>query len=228
MSTLSRSTVLSIDCEDRCSFSLLKKKQTGSTLLLLGISDAGKTAMYTQLRFGKKASTVTSIKENEGPITLFDKTFDLVDMPGHERVRYRFADYLPVTRAIVFVVDSSTVNRSIRSVAEYLYNILSNPQTQKQRIPVLIACNKADKVMALPKQRIQQLLEAEMNRLRATRTAAVDQQASEMHEQEAFLGYEDEDLQFAHLENDVSFETCSVEKEEMDEVTEWLRTAVFA
>ncbi|KAF7723083.1 hypothetical protein EC973_002367 [Apophysomyces ossiformis] len=156
------------------------------------------------------------------------QTCDLVDMPGHERVRYRFSEFLPVTRAIIFVVDSSTVSRSVRSVAEYLYNILAHPQTQNQRIPVLIACNKSDKVMALPKERIQRLLETEMNRLRDTRTAAVDQQASEMNEQEAYLGFEGEDFQFSHLENEVSFETCSVEKEELEDVTEWLRTTVFA
>ena len=83
-------------------------------------------------------------------------------MPGHDRVRYRYSDFLPVTRSIVFVVDSTTVSRQIRSVAEYLYDVLAKPQVQKQRTPILIACNKSDMITALPTEKIKLLLETEL------------------------------------------------------------------
>ncbi|KAI9012101.1 signal recognition particle receptor beta subunit-domain-containing protein [Phycomyces nitens] len=203
-------------------FFLLKKKQTGDTILLLGVSDAGKTALYTLIRFGKKAATVTSMKENQSSVTLGNKTFDLVDMPGHERIRYRYSEFIPVGRGIVYVIDSTTVSRQIRPVAEYLYNVLASLEAQKRKMPVLIACNKADMITALPKDKIQALLEAEINRLRGTRTAAVEQQNSEGDDQESFLGYEGEAFRFEHLETMVDFETCSVQKEEIETVTGWI------
>ncbi|KAG1460031.1 hypothetical protein G6F56_006039 [Rhizopus delemar] len=102
------------------------------------------------------------MKENEGAILLSNKTFDLVDLPGHERVRFRYIDFLPVTQSIVFVVDSTTLNKQIRSVAEYLYDVLAKPQVQKNRTPVLIACNKSDMITALPTEKIRLMLETEM------------------------------------------------------------------
>ncbi|KAI8879968.1 P-loop containing nucleoside triphosphate hydrolase protein [Backusella circina FSU 941] len=202
--------------------SFYTKKQSKTTVLLLGITDAGKTAMYTLLRFGAKRPTVTSMKENEGQITLANKTFELVDMPGHERVRYRYAELLPVTRSIVFVLDSTTLNRQVRPVAEYLYDVLAQSVVQKGRIPVLIACNKCDMITALPTEKIKLLLESEINRLRGTRTAAVEQQESEGDEGQVYLGYEGDDFKFEHLDNEVDFERCSVEKEDLDNVTHWI------
>lgn len=60
------------------------------------------------------------------------------------------------------------------------------------------------------------------NRLRATRTAAVEKQASDADEQEAFLGYEGEDFKFNHLDNRVDFEQCCVLRNEIDSVTGWV------
>ncbi|EPB81104.1 hypothetical protein HMPREF1544_12189 [Mucor circinelloides 1006PhL] len=200
--------------------SLFTKKQSKNTVLLLGISDAGKTAMYILLKNGKNRPTVSSMKENEGQITINNKMFELVDMPGHDRVRYRFADFLPVTRSIVFVIDSTKVSREIRPVAEYLYDVLAKPIVQKQRTPILIACNKADMITALPTEKIKLLLETELNRLRGTRTARVEQQESD--EQEAFLGYEGEDFKFDHVDNDIEFESCSVENQDLEKIKDWI------
>jgi signal recognition particle receptor subunit beta len=44
----------------------------------------------------------------------------LVDVPGHERVRQRFFDtYKNAAKGIVFVLDSFSLNKDIRDVAEY-------------------------------------------------------------------------------------------------------------
>ncbi|CEG66945.1 hypothetical protein RMATCC62417_03436 [Rhizopus microsporus] len=201
--------------------SFYTKKQNRNAVLLLGICDAGKTAMYTLLRFNEKRPTVSSMKENEGQLVLSNKTYDLVDLPGHERVRYRYNDFLPVTRTIVFVVDSTTLNRQIRSVAEYLYDVLAKAQVQKNRIPILIACNKSDMITALPTDKVKLMLENEINRLRSTRTARVEQ--SEEDETEAYLGYEGENFKFDHVDNQVEFVSCSVEKEDIEKVQEWIR-----
>ncbi|KAI9304664.1 signal recognition particle receptor beta subunit-domain-containing protein [Cunninghamella echinulata] len=203
--------------------SLVKKQQKGNTLLILGIPDAGKTSLFTLLRYGKLASTVTSMKENEGKVAIENKSFDLVDMPGHERVRYRYLDFLPVSYKIIFVLDSTTLHRQVRPVAEYLYHLLANPIVQQNKTPIFIACNKHDMFTALPISKIKPLLEAEINRLRATRTAAVEKQESDnMDDQEAYLGYEGEAFQFDHVDNEIEFEQCSILKNDIDKLTQWV------
>ncbi|SAM04829.1 hypothetical protein [Absidia glauca] len=206
---------------DSVILSAVGKQQKKNTVLLLGITDAGKTSLFTLIRYGKVTSTVTSMKENEGPCTFDNKTYELVDIPGHERVRYRYTDFLPISRCILFVVDSTTINRQVRPVAEYLYHLLAHASIQSQKTPILIVCNKSDMITALPPSRIQSLLESEINRLRATRTAAVEKQDSDADEQEAFLGYEGEDFKFDHLDNKVDFEQCCVLRNEVDSVTSW-------
>lgn len=50
------------------------------------------------------------------PIT--KKPIQLIDVPGHERLRFRYTDFLPITRGVIFVVDSTTIGRSARATAE--------------------------------------------------------------------------------------------------------------
>ncbi|KAI7864797.1 signal recognition particle receptor beta subunit-domain-containing protein [Spinellus fusiger] len=205
-------------------FFLRKKQQTANTFLLLGVSHSGKTALFTLLVHGSVVNTITSMKENEGTMqVLGSRTCELVDVPGHERMWHRYDDYLPITRGIVMVVDSTTVIRTLRPVAEYIYIVLAALQTQKYKIPVLIACNKSDMMTALPKEKIKLLLEGEINRLRDTRTAALERQASEGNDQEEeFLGFEDVPFEFEHVDSRVKFESCSVKKMEIDMLSCWI------
>lgn len=42
-----------------------------------------------------------------------------MDIPGHERVRNKFFDqYKKLARVVVFMVDSSTLQKDVRDVAE--------------------------------------------------------------------------------------------------------------
>ncbi|KAF9897294.1 hypothetical protein BX616_005851 [Lobosporangium transversale] len=72
------------------------------------------------INHGKSVETVTSIKENEADAVLIDgKTpAHIVDIPGHERLRFKFSEFMPIARAVVFVVDSSTASRQTRLLAE--------------------------------------------------------------------------------------------------------------
>ena len=51
------------------------------------------------------------------------KQLQLVDVPGHPRLRDTFKTYIPDAKAIVFVVDASTIARNGRDVAEYAPSI---------------------------------------------------------------------------------------------------------
>ncbi|KAL1920185.1 uncharacterized protein VTP21DRAFT_1331 [Calcarisporiella thermophila] len=199
-------------------------------VLLAGLSESGKTGLFMKLRFGEIPETHTSLKENVAVVELkfadgtpvTKKPIRLVDIPGHERLRFKLNEFIPFARGVVFVIDSSTVARSIRDIAEYLYDILANEHVQKHRIPVLVACNKADLLTGVKKERIQEMLEAEMDRLRHTRTASLlDQQESDAMPGDRYLGFEDQPFRFEHLTTEVRFERCSVMKE-VDSILEFV------
>ncbi|KAF9197478.1 hypothetical protein BGZ49_002056 [Haplosporangium sp. Z 27] len=204
-------------------FSIGTKRNSKNSILLTGLPFAGKTATYYLITHNKAVETVTSIKENETDIALIEgqKPIHLVDIPGHERLRFKFSEFMPIARAVVFVVDSSTVSRQTRLLAEYLYDILADKFAQNEKIPILIACNKSDLLTSFKKERIQNLLEGEINKLRQTRTAALDTQDSEGNEN-VFLGFEGKDFSFQDLENDVEFIECSVENKDIENVKEWI------
>jgi signal recognition particle receptor subunit beta len=209
------------------SLSIGTKRNSKNTFLLTGLPFAGKTAIYYMINNDKVVETVTSIKENEANIVLSEgkSPVHIVDIPGHERLRFKFSEFMPIARAIIFVVDSSTVSRQTRLLAEYLYDILADKFAQEERIPVLIACNKSDLLTAFDKERIQTLLEEEINRLRQTRTAALDTQDSEGNES-VFLGYEGKDFSFQDLENEVEFIECSAGGKDVESIRDWMASVL--
>ena len=77
------------------------------------------------------------------------------------------------TRGIVFVVNSETVSKDIRDVAELMYQVLTD-QTINSICPrILIAANKQDATIAKAGVKIQEMLEKELTLLRKTQTAAL-------------------------------------------------------
>ncbi|KAI7817796.1 signal recognition particle receptor beta subunit-domain-containing protein [Gamsiella multidivaricata] len=204
-------------------FSIGRKRNSKNTILLTGLPFAGKTAIHYMINFDKNVETVTSIKENEADVVLTEgkSPIHIVDIPGHERLRFKFSEFMPIARAVVFVVDSSTVARQTRILAEYLYDILADKFAQSERMPVLIACNKSDLLTSFKKERIQSLLEVEINKLRQTRTAALDTQGSEGNEN-VFLGFEGKNFSFQDLENEVEFIECSAENKDIESIKDWM------
>ncbi|TPX56489.1 hypothetical protein PhCBS80983_g04514 [Powellomyces hirtus] len=195
------------------------------TVLLTGLAEAGKTVLFMQLRYGTKVATHTSMDHNEGRFSLTTgdtappssssrpgPILHLVDLPGHEKLRFKYTEYISSTCGIVFVIDSTTIARELRPAAEYLYDILANRYTQRNEIPVLVLCNKADLLMALPVEKIRAMLEGEIDRLRTTRAAEVQSldDGDKEHDRDEFLGEEGVPFAFNQLANAVTFESCSL------------------
>ena len=59
------------------------------------------------------------------------------------------------------------------------------------------------------------------NKLRQTRTAALDTQDSEGNEN-VFLGFEGKDFSFQDLENEVEFIECSAENKDIEGIKDWM------
>jgi len=97
----------------------------------------------------------------------------MVDTPGHAKLRHIAMGELnkPTTskvKGLIFVVDSAD---EMAKVAEYLHDVLLALQKRagKEKIRLLIACNKNDLFTALPATRIKAMLEKEITRIRESR-----------------------------------------------------------
>jgi len=74
-----------------------------------------------QLAFHQQLPTHASLQTNSSLITLPKKQpVQAVDVPGHPRIRVQYRDHFSDAKAIVFVVDASTVSRNGTAVAEYV------------------------------------------------------------------------------------------------------------
>ncbi|KAK3752243.1 hypothetical protein RRG08_047099 [Elysia crispata] len=140
-----------------------KNKRQG--VLLLGVCDAGKTLIYSQLVNNNFKQTYTSVTSNSGEYVIAQKNkkVRIFDLPGHERLRLQILDeYKGQARAIVFVVDSGTLQKDIKEVAEYLYTLLSDKTVSGNALPVLVLCNKQDLTLAKGAKVVRSQLEKEM------------------------------------------------------------------
>eukprot|EP00911_Craspedida_sp_UC1_P001289 UC1_evm1s970 len=191
-------------------FKVLLKRDKRSTVLLVGACGSGKTVAFGQLVHGRYVQTVTSMKANEGKLSLGNngKTSDgnnkrdvrVVDVPGHQRLRGMSVDANAAdTRAIVFLVDSATVRRGVRTEAEFAYDLLSNPALRSASI--LFFCNKQDISFAAKTAEVQTLLEKEIGELRETRSGALQGTGgndSSSAAEDAYLGRKGQEFQFEH------------------------------
>jgi signal recognition particle receptor subunit beta len=68
--------------------------------------------------------SLASIQTNASTFTIKNETssttLNLIDIPGHPRIRNQFKEHLKNACAVVFVVDAATVSRTGSTVAEYV------------------------------------------------------------------------------------------------------------
>lgn len=151
------------------------------SILIVGLSNSGKTTLYCQLVFKKILLTQTSILPNKKEDLKFEKTtttkeksFDIVDVPGNDKVRRRFFDLTKRgAKAILLVVDGSTFQQNQKDVAQFLYEILTDEHCSKANIKVLVACNKQDLDFAKGETLIRTTLEKEIELLRKISSSAL-------------------------------------------------------
>nr|KJB25221.1 hypothetical protein B456_004G181700 [Gossypium raimondii] len=189
------------------------------------------TLFPCQLRDGSShQGTVTSMEPNEGTFVLNSesnkkgkiKSIHLVDVPGHSRLRPKLDEFLPQAAGIVFVVDAVEFLPSCPSVSEYLYDILTKASVVKKKIPVLICCNKSDKVTAHTKEFIRKQIEKEIEKLRASRSAISAADISN----DVTLGVSGEVFSFTQCRNAVTVADASGLKGEVAQVEQFIREHV--
>lgn len=156
-------------------------KKSSNVVILTGLSESGKTAIFSKLVFNKPKKSVLSLKENEA--TLKEFNLRLVDLPGTERLRDSFWEqYRTKANHVIFVLDSSTVESKIRDLSEYLYTLLADGVVHRNKIKFTIACNKQDLEGATKKDSVKDLLEKELNAIRGTKTGQLAKTSNEQEE----------------------------------------------
>ncbi|CAH8473832.1 unnamed protein product [Schistosoma turkestanicum] len=149
-------------------------KRKLKNVLFVGACDAGKTTLFSSIVYGNPSSTFTSLSENVKSLQTDKKALVLIDVPGHEKVRNEIIrKYKLDTLALVFVIDSKSIQSDIKDIAEFLYNILVDKVFIKNRVKLLVACNKQDATTAKGVSVVTHLLEKELNTLTFTRTGAL-------------------------------------------------------
>nr|AAU44447.1 hypothetical protein AT2G18770 [Arabidopsis thaliana] len=210
----------------------LFRRTKSDTVLLSGLSGSGKTVLFYQLRDGSShQGAVTSMEPNEGTFVLHNenntkkgkvKPVHLIDVPGHSRLISKLEEYLPRAAAVVFVVDALEFLPNIRAASEYLYDILTNASVIKNKTPVLLCCNKTDKVTAHTKEFIRKQMEKEIDKLRVSRSAISTADIAN----DFTLGIEGEVFSFSHCHNKVTVAEASGLTGETDQVQEFIREHV--
>ncbi|CAH8292700.1 unnamed protein product [Eruca vesicaria subsp. sativa] len=209
------------------SFRLVRRTKS-NTVLLSGLTGSGKTVLFYQLRDGSShQGTVTSMEPNEGTFIFHTenskkgkiKPVHLVDVPGHSRLRPKLEEFLPQAAAIVFVVDALEFLPNCRAASEYLYDILTNANVVKKKIPVLLCCNKTDKLTAHTKEFIRKQMEKEIEKLRASRSAVSTADIAN----DFTIGIEGEVFSFSHCGNKVTVAEASGLNGETVQIQDFIR-----
>jgi len=150
---------------------MIRRKTRKRSVLLLGPCGAGKTVLIFQLCHGEIPQTVTSMKEN---VMVYNdeelkKPVEMIDFPGHERLRSNLLSRVEETSAIIVLLDSNNMKAHIRPTAEILFDILTHPSMENNPPPLLVVCNKQDLPNAKAEIRIKKALELELDNLKKTR-----------------------------------------------------------
>ncbi|CAK8537057.1 unnamed protein product [Lathyrus sativus] len=207
------------------------KRSKPNTIVLTGLSGSGKTVLFYQLRDGSThQGTVTSMEPNEDTFILHGeatkkgkiKPVHIVDVPGHSRLRPKLDEYLPQAAGTVFVVDALDFLPNCRAASEYLYDLLTKGSVVRKKIPLLILCNKTDKVTAHTKEFICRQLEKEIDKLRASRSAVSDADLTN----EFTLGVPGEPFSFKQCLNTVTTADASGLTGEISQLEEFIRQHV--
>lgn len=208
----------------------LSGRKRGGAVLLVGPCNGGKTTLFYRLKDGTThLGTVASMQENEGSCQIRnDKdrvvgNVRLMDLPGHPRLRSKLEQYLKDASAVILVIDSADITPNKTEAAEDLFEVLTHPTVARRRLPVLLACNKADlETQAHSVDFCRRTIEKQLDAMRKTRIALGGESGRAI----TALGKPDKPLSLSTLRSPISATSISAEKGDVAEVTRFLAKLV--
>jgi len=181
-------------------------------VLLVGLPSAGKTGLFYRLTCGAFMNSHTSMLVNEMQVDFGGKKVQLVDYPGHGRLREGLREQLTGLLSILFVVDSGDIDQTVSDNAAFIVDLLTNPDLvmQKPAPALAIVCTKRDLGHTFKSSVVQRRLEREIDEVRKTKAAAVGQMGESGERQQISLGLASERFEFKkHSSLPTTFIDCS-------------------
>lgn len=137
-------------------------------ILMLGLDNAGKTTILYKLKLGKTSTTVPTVGFNVETVKHKNVSFAVWDCGGQERIRPLWRHYFTGTNALIYVVDSSDLNR-LDELKKELQRVINDKELANCLLIVL--ANKQDIPGAIkPKELIDRF---ELNSLTGNHTWSV-------------------------------------------------------
>lgn len=129
-------------------------------IVVIGLDSAGKTSLLYRLKLKEFVKTIPTKGFNTEKIkvavgTSRAITFQVWDVGGQEKLRPLWKSYTRRTDGIVFVVDSTELERMEEARVE-LHKITRT--SENQGVPVLILANKQDQDSALTVTEVEKML----------------------------------------------------------------------
>jgi len=121
-------------------FSLLWSKKE-IRILILGLDNAGKTTLLFRLKLGEVVSTMPTIGFNMESVTYRNLNLNVWDLGGQTSIRPYWRCYYANTAAVIFVVDSTDIDR-LQIAADELGAMLSEEELRDAAL--LVFANKQD------------------------------------------------------------------------------------
>ena len=131
---------------------LWKSFRHGSSILILGLDNAGKTALLYSLQLGESLEyTVPTIGFNVEKVNIGNIEIHMWDLGGQTRFRSLWPHYFAQADGVAFVVDCNDVDR-LEEVRDELHGLMSHKELTGK--PFLILANKQDLPMAVSKDNL--------------------------------------------------------------------------
>jgi small GTP-binding protein len=139
-------------------------------ILMVGLDAAGKTTILYKLKMGEVLSTIPTIGFNVETVSYKNIEFTVWDVGGQGKIRPLWRHYFQNTNGIIFVVDSSDLERindkhgKEDNARDELHRMLSDELLRNS--PLLVYANKQDLPHALTIQEITERLDLCQLRMR--------------------------------------------------------------
>ena len=124
-------------------------------ILMLGLDAAGKTTILYKLKLTDNVNTIPTVGFNVECVTYKNVKFNVWDVGGQDKIRPLWRHYYTGTQGLIFVVDSSDVDR-LDEARQELHKIVSDREMKDAVI--LVFANKQDQKEALRPDQLQDRL----------------------------------------------------------------------
>ncbi|KAF6262567.1 ARF-like small GTPase [Scenedesmus sp. NREL 46B-D3] len=124
-------------------------------ILVLGLDNAGKTTILYRLQVGEVVSTIPTIGFNVETVSYKNIKFQVWDLGGQTSIRPYWRCYYPNTQAIIYVVDSSDVERI--GISKEEFHAIVQEEELKDAL-ILVYANKQDLPGALSDAQVAEAL----------------------------------------------------------------------